>query len=301
MDDTNKHKDTNESPANGAPLTESDSGTAESSKEATASATVPEATTSAAVTQSETSKGGKIALAIVFVLIAGALVWAGISQTSDDEGAETGASDISFDSEAPLPTFEDVPEVVATVNGQEVLREDYVAAYTQAFQVSTQQGVATGDPSVQAEIEAQALDILVNTELLAQAAASAEVTVDETQVAAEIESYLSQLGGEEGLEQALSQAGVTREDFEQSIREQFLVEAYLANTPELGPDYIVSNEEIQARYDEVASQGVDLPQLEDVREDIVAQLESEYEQLQTQAVLDRLRSAAEVETFVGGE
>ncbi len=246
--------------------------------------------------QSSSKQGGKIALAIVFLLIVGGLVWAGMQQR--DNSAVVSGDDINFDSNAPAPDFDDVPDVVATVNGTELNKADYVQAYNQAQQTVQQQGV----PANEAAVQTQALDVLINTELLVQAANDAGVTVSEEAVDAELASFTEQFGGEEGLTTALADAGIDQETLTASVREQLLVENYLATTPELSEEVAITDEAIQARYDEVAAQGVEgLPSLEEVAPQIEAQLAAEAEQTATQSLIERLRAAADISTFVDGE
>lgn len=271
----------------------------EAPKAAETAQSAPEAASSAPVTQATPGKGGKIAVALVLLIIVSGLVYAFMQQSGTEEQSAT--APLSFDGSTPTPTFDEVPEVVATVNGEDITKDDYVTAYQQSYQTAVQQGADVSDPAVLDNIRSQTLDVLINTALIVQAANDTGVTVDADMVAEERAALIAQFGGEEGFAQALKTSGVTEAVLEDSIREQLLVEAYITGAVDAASAPTITDEAVQARYEEVAATVSDLPPLEEVRDQIVQQLEIEQQDVATQALVEELRAEASVSTFVDGE
>lgn len=113
---------------------------------------------------------------------------------------------------------------------------------------------------------AQALDDMVNEKILDQAIAKSGVKVDETKVAEQLQALETQFESAGGLEEALSQRGLTRRDLEKQISTQLAVEILLADkiTP--------TDEEIKAQFDQGATTMYKDKTLEDVRESIVEEI-----------------------------
>lgn len=252
-------------------------------------------------TTKASGRNGKLALAVVLLIVLGVLAWAGM-QIKNRDGANEEVGEISFDTAAPLPSFDNIPDVVAKVGSVELTKNDYVEAYTQSWQMMAQQGVSMNSAEAQSGLASQVLDILVNAELLAQAATAAGVAVSDDEVAEEVGSLKEQFGGEEGLAEALAEVGMDANMLRENIAEQILIETYLKETSEMSGVSAVTDADVEARYNEVAAQGsTELPPLADVADIIRMQLEAEAEQATTDAVVERLRAAAEVELYMNLE
>jgi len=78
-------------------------------------------------------------------------------------------------------------EVVAVINGEEIVNKDLDASIEQFKQIALAQGVDVNDPSTQAEMRNQALQVLINTKLLVREAGNRGISVSEEDVNARIE------------------------------------------------------------------------------------------------------------------
>lgn len=117
-------------------------------------------------------------------------------------------------------------EAVATVNGVEITKDrlyDELAA-------------SGGE---------QVLSNLINQELVNQEAAKKNITVTDADIDAEIESYKTQFGSEDALNQALVQYGMTMDD----LREQVVMELKL--TKLLEPEIKVTDEQIKETFESI--------------------------------------------------
>lgn len=116
-------------------------------------------------------------------------------------------------------------EAVATVNGTKITKDDL---YNELVSVG---GTAT-------------LDNMITMELIDQAAADAKVTITDEDVNAEIESLKTQFGGEEALNSALAQSGMTLDDLKKNTEIQVKIRKILE------PQTKVTDEDISTYYEE---------------------------------------------------
>lgn len=191
---------------------------------------------------------------------------------------------------------ENVPEVVATVNGEEISREDYLALYQQMEQTYAMQGANVTDPQFKNQLQTQVVDQLIASFLLKEAAAEEGVVVEDSEVNEEIDLIIENTGGREAFEEELQAQGLTEETLRKNIREQFLVQNYIqTKLPEEQRE--VSNEETQVLYDEISAQQ-ELPPIEDIREELKTEIIYREESEIVQGLINQLKSQAEIEIFI---
>ncbi|MEF3356022.1 peptidylprolyl isomerase [Paenibacillus sp. GYB006] len=123
------------------------------------------------------------------------------------------------------PPFGGDNEAVASVNGTKITKDEL---YNEL--------VALGGTST--------LDNMITMELIDQAAADANVTITDEDVNAEIESLKTQFGGEEALNSALAQSGMTLDDLKKNTEIQVKIRKILE------PQTKVTDEEISTYYEE---------------------------------------------------
>lgn len=123
------------------------------------------------------------------------------------------------------PPFGGGNEAVASVNGTKITKDDL---YNEL--------VALGGTST--------LDNMITMELIDQAAAEANVSITEEDVNAEIESLKTQFGGEDALNSALAQSGMTLDDLKENTETQVKIRKILE------PQTTVTDEDISTYYEE---------------------------------------------------
>lgn len=186
---------------------------------------------------------------------------------------------------------------VAKVNGVSVARSDYENSMKQLRQMATMQGMDTSSPETEAELKAQALDTLVNSEILRQAAASSGITTTPEAVEERLSQIREGVGGPEMLAQRMAELGITEENLRRDIENEILIQDLFESALDFA-SITVSEEEIKALYDQVGGTGAGLPPLAEIRSDVEAQVKSNKEQGQIAEYLEQLRAEAEIEVLI---
>ncbi len=225
--------------------------------------------------------------AAVVVVLIGMGLWFVLER---DGRVSTGVFD------APLALLKQ-RQSAAVVNGTSISVHDFESTLRQLTSNVSQQGVDASDPAVAADLRTQALDSLVNTEILRQKAAADEVVVTEEDIAARYTDIETGIGGPEALAARMSELGVTdamlRRDIENDILIQAHLERILADTT-----VVVEESEITAFYEQAVAGSPEAPPLEEVREQVEAQLRFEKEQSFVAEYVERLRGESSIELLI---
>lgn len=140
------------------------------------------------------------------------------------------------------------PNVIATVNGEVIKREDFERKLAREAQAMEGNGPRTPE---QVEPYKQALvETLVERALLLQAAAAAQVTVTPEEVDRRVLALSSEYPAGT-FDEALAKSGTTRAALVRSTREQLTIEKLLAQ--EVLARVAVTEEQVRAHYEEHAA------------------------------------------------
>ncbi|THJ65820.1 peptidylprolyl isomerase [Arthrobacter echini] len=230
------------------------------------------------------------------------------SDTDDADGAaasapaeSTAEATPSTTAEAPPePDLEDIPDVVATVNGTEIDREEFTSAYEIQFAQASTAAQLDGQILDQEQLRTSVADNLVSTELLRQEAEERGIDASPEALDAAVDDLLesSQLETEEDLRAAFAEQGLEDEEFDTQLADQVKLDALLA---EEAGDIAPTDQEIQDTYDAAKAQQEEagdtttpIPPLEDVRDGIEEQLEGEKLSEAAQDLLAELREDADI-------
>lgn len=231
--------------------------------------------------QRSNAKGYVAAAVIVVLIILGALYLLekeGRSSTSIFssvlEGQEAGA-------------------VVAVVNGEEIVSADLDTSIEQFEQAASAQGVDITSSTTQSEIERQALDVIINTTLLKQAAAEQGMEVTDEAVTERITTIESEVGGADALATRMSELGLTKPELRTDIRDELLIQKLLDGVF-AEADIVVTEEEIAEVYANAGGEEAGLPALEEVREQVEQQVVASKEQAAVDEYLNELKKTAEI-------
>jgi CRISPR/Cas system CMR-associated protein Cmr5 small subunit len=225
------------------------------------------------------------AIAIGIVLVMGAGLWYALEQQGrvDTEVFSTLESYV-------------MPEPAAViVNGEKVTMALYEKNRTQLTAAATQQGLDPATPEVAEQITKQSMDLLINTELLRQAAVKAGVEVTAEDVETRYQELITSVGGEEALLARLTELGLTPEGLRGDIAGELLIQKHLAVAVDQSA-IVISDAEIEAFYNSVASSATEpIPPLEEVREEVRAQMTYSKGQELITAYIETLRTSATIE------
>lgn len=190
-------------------------------------------------------------------------------------------------------------KTVATVDGEVISQAAFERSATQIKNAFAAQGIDVTSSDIEASIKEQAINTLVNRQLVLNAANKAGITATDEQVDAEYAAIVDNMGGEENLKATLEEGGATIEEFKRDLRSDILINSYLEQKLGTG-EVTVTDEEVRAAYD--ASVGTaeeaNMPSFEEVAELIRGQLTSQKQEELISAELDRLRAEADIEVTV---
>lgn len=206
-----------------------------------------------------------------------------------------GRVDTSLFSPKTTPTqIATVAGVAATVNGVEISNQAVAdSVETLALQAQAQ-GVDVTNPLFQEQLRTQALETLVNTEVLRQAVAAEGIEVNAEEVQVRIAEITEQLGGEDELNSRLSEAGLTVDDLRSDLTDEIGIQLLLAMQvePEIAE---VTEEDMRALYDEFGGEEAGLPPFEEVQMQLEAELVANQQQTLILAYISTLKDSADIE------
>ena len=226
-----------------------------------------------------------------YTIIAAVLVLVGLvgfTYMLEKEGRiNTGAFDA-------VNTFIASQKTVAKVNGHKITQKDLDVSTSQLQMGAAAQGVDTTDPKMIDQIRTQAIDMLVNTELLKQEAANRGVNITSEDVDKRLESLKGEIGGEDVLKERMTQFGVDEKTLRRDIQNELTIQGLLDQVfAEKG--ITVSEEEITAFYKEAGGEKAGLPKLEEVKDQIETQIKSTKQQDVVSSYLEELKKKATIE------
>lgn len=185
-------------------------------------------------------------------------------------------------------------DVAAVVNGGKILESEVQENVDMMTKSATLQGVDVTDPAVASEIRSQALENLINNELLIGAAQEAGLTANEAAVQTAYESLVTEVGGEEELKTRMETVGLTADTLMGNITDRLVVDQYIEKETDI-EILTVSDEEITAYINSITTEGVTLPPLEEIKPQIEATLLAQKQQEVVDALIAKLRSEATIE------
>lgn len=225
--------------------------------------------------------------AVVLVIVA--LV--GLLYIMEEQGRiETGV----FDKAGSLFTAH---KAVAKVNDGKVTQKELETSISQISAGAVAQGMDTSDPELSAQIQAQAIEMLINTELLMQEADVRGVAVTDAEVTERIDTLTEEVGGEEILAERMAQFGIDDKTLRSDVRNELTIQALLEEVF-AEKNVEITDEEVKAFYDGAGGEEAGLPALEEVAEQIKEQIRSTKEQEQVTALIEELRGKATIEILI---
>lgn len=186
---------------------------------------------------------------------------------------------------------------VARVNDVEILMSDFTSSYDQLLEMSSSQGMDVSDPALVEQLRTQAVDTLVNAEVLRQAAIAAGMTATEEQIQTRYTEIQDGLGGAEALAARMAEFGVTEDSLRRDIENEFLIQGLFdANIDSAG--LTATEEELTALYDQAGGVEAGLPPMAEIKDQIEAQIIFDKEQKLISAFIEELRAKATIEVLL---
>ncbi|WP_165368480.1 SurA N-terminal domain-containing protein [Serinicoccus sediminis] len=228
-----------------------------------------------------------------------------------DDAAASSAPDPAAPDAMPEPDLEEIPDPVATVNGQDVTKEEFVTYYESQFASAAGQAQMSGEEVDEEQLQEDTLEVVVDSVLLRQAAEEEGLEPSDE----EVDTLLEELATGNGLEsvdqflEVLEQQGMDEETARREAASQLAIQAYVEQE---APVEEPTDEELRAYYDELVAQQEDaggneddasgtaapqqpeIPEFDQVRDQLAQQLQSEEQAAATDELVAGLREDAEI-------
>lgn len=207
----------------------------------------------------------------------------------------------------PEADVSDVPDVVATVNGEKISKDEFVSAYEDQFQQAAMQQQSTGQEVDQTKLKKQVADQLVDNHLLLQAAEDSGITATSKDVDATLEEIAKQngLGSADEVVSALEQQGMSEEDVRKDAASQYTLTAYIEQEADVEQP---SDEELKTQYDQLVEQQkaqgggqqaqggqqTEIPPFDEVKEQLAQQSVTQQQNEAATKIASELRESGDV-------
>ena len=255
-------------------------------------ATAPGSPSTTETDEVEHTESSMVPIVVGIVILALGIIAAMWFFVGDDQAPVDGSI---MQGDAPALEEEGDPnEVVALVGGEELTRAEFNRIRQQVLQQAQQQGMNLNDPETMAQVDAQATDTLVNTELIRQAAIAAGTTASEEAIDSRFAEIVAQVGGQEALEDSLAQLGLTEESLRADVEQELIIDSYLEANVDTD-DIAVTDQEVDEFYDEAGGAEAGLPPLDEVRMQIEQQLLAQKQNELIGELIEVLRDGADIE------
>jgi len=239
--------------------------------------------------------------------LAAAFSLAACGADGEDEAAseDTGQSQEQGEEAMPEPELDNIPDVVAVVDGDEISGDDFKVNYEAQFPQLSMQAQMSGEEPEQEQLKEQALEMMINSELLVMEAEDQGFSSSEK----EVDEYLEQMAEDNGLEsgeelmtelegQGLSEDRI-REDLHKEVMIQQVVEDLDVEEPseeELQELYDAQVEQLEAMNEQVEEdQQQEVPKFEELEPDLKQQATQQEENEAITKLLDDLREDTDIE------
>ncbi len=188
-------------------------------------------------------------------------------------------------------------KAVALVNDSKISEYDLNISMAQIATGAAAQGADVESDEIKKEIQTQAIDMLVNTELLKQEAATRGIEITGDEVNTRLETLKTDVGGEEVLKERMKEFNIDEKTLRRDIKNELTIQKLL-EAVFVEKAVAVTEEEVLAFYETVGGPGAELPALEEVRAQIKAQLKTTKEQEVVTAYIEELRGKATIELLI---
>lgn len=187
-------------------------------------------------------------------------------------------------------------EPVARVDGQSITAEDIAPVEQFLTEQARAEGVDVADATFVAEVRQEALRLYIQSELLYQEALSRNLAPSKEDVSSQYEEIATFAGGEEALSEQLALVGVAVDDLRSDIERDLSIQNLVDEIAPLD-DIVVTEEDVEAFYAELLTLNTELPPVDEIREQLEADIRFAEQQRQVEAFVANLEAEAEIEVI----
>ncbi|TGD13138.1 SurA-like protein [Brevibacterium sp. S111] len=223
-------------------------------------------------------------------------------QESSAAAEQSPGADSGEQGQQGKPNTKDIPKVVAEVNGEKIMKDDFVPLFETQYQQMQMQAQQSGQPVDEKDLKKQTAENLVSTEVLVQEADKRKISVTDKDIDKGLkESAKSGQMSEKDFLKAMKDQGMDEKKVRSELKNQLKIEGLVED--EYG-EFEVSGEEIgqayeqaKAQQEQMAQQGgqqQEMPSLDEMRPQLKEQVKSQKTDEATQKFAKKLRKQADV-------
>lgn len=243
-------------------------------------------------------------LLMVVLLTAFALAACGEKEdskkNSEKENSEPDHSEV--DQDLPEADLDNIPDIVAEVNGEEILKENFINAYENRFQQEIMQAQMSGenaDDIDQELLKEEVIDLVIGQYLLMQEASNTIKDASEEYINEAIDLLLEQRGLEtkEDLLASFEEQGVNEEDFMSKIVIQAKLNQFV---DDISKDIELTEDEVKDTYETLKIEQEQLdsedefPAFDEVESSLESQIIDQKAGEKTIDLIEELRKSADI-------
>ena len=223
-------------------------------------------------------------------------------QESSAAAEQSPGADSGEQGQQGKPNTKDIPKVVAEVNGEKIMKDDFVPLFETQYQQMQMQAQQSGQPVDEKDLKKQTAENLVSTEVLVEEADKRKISVTDKDIDKGLkESAKSGQMSEKDFLKAMKDQGMDEKKVRSELKNQLKIEGLVED--EYG-EFEVSGEEIgqayeqaKAQQEQMAQQGgqqQEMPSLDEMRPQLKEQVKSQKTDEVTQKFAKKLRKQADV-------
>ncbi|MGM0844672.1 MAG: SurA N-terminal domain-containing protein [Bacillota bacterium] len=193
----------------------------------------------------------------------------------------------------------DEDTTVAVVNDEDIKGEAYNALLTQSQMSYQQMGQDPTSEEIAAQLKESTIDSLIGQTLLLQQAEENGYEATDEEIQQEIATLKEGYEDEAQFEEVLESSGLTLDELETEVAKNIKYTAYIENELTIEE---VKEDDIQAYYDQISEQNSgsedaesQMPEYEEVKEEIKQQLQDQKTQEVLAAEVEKLRENASID------
>ncbi len=185
----------------------------------------------------------------------------------------------------------------AKVNGTVIPMSDLNSGVKQLSEAAKAQGQDAESEAAIKQFQDQAIDSLVNGEILRQKAKAEGFSTTTEAIDSRYNEIQTSIGGAEALVAKMAEFGVTEANLRRDIENEIIIQALFDSV--VDKDSLeVTEEEIKGFYDQAGGAAAGIPPLEEVRDQIVQQIKQDKEQQQINDYVEKLKTDAKIEILI---
>ncbi|ASK61424.1 hypothetical protein CFK37_04160 [Virgibacillus phasianinus] len=215
------------------------------------------------------------------------------SKSNDDKKSEETAQPATKDVKITDKEKVDSDKVVSKINGEEITGKEYNASYAQTKTLMNQYGQDVSDLE---NVKKQALNVIVEQELLKQEAKEQGIEVTDKEVQKQFKTIKEKNADQ--FKAVLDQYHLTEATYKDQLAFELTLQKYMKQ--EIKAEEI-TDKEVKEYYSKLKEQSKDaktIPKLEEVKDQIKGQLKQQKQQQQLQAKVEKLKEDAKIKHMI---